>query len=179
MKLLPLVVLTLCAGAAPAGAQTNADLTAASLRDSSCSTCHGAEGNSRIGTVPRLNGQSATYLRARLESFRYPIKESPRAIHFMGIMGADLTSEVIDSLAGFYASQLPPGVPVKPNKLGAAIYRKGAKDIPACRECHGQAGEGSNSAPRLAGQHRAYLALQLQAFANAARISDPMTHHVW
>ena len=33
--------------------------------------------------------------------------------------------------------------------------------------------------PRLAGQHAEYLELQLQAFAMAARIGDPMNHHVW
>jgi cytochrome c553 len=35
------------------------------------------------------------------------------------------------------------------------------------------------TAPRLAGQHRAYLQMQLQAFSTGARISDPMTRHVW
>jgi cytochrome c553 len=54
-------------------------------------------------------------------------------------------------------------------------------DCPALirRKAAGESGEGRGPAPRLAGQHKAYLSLQLSAFTNAARIADPMNHHVW
>lgn len=163
--------------AAPALAQSAEK--AASLRESSCRTCHGETGDSRSETVPRLNGQNAAYLRARLQSLRSLIRESPRAIHAMGVPAAELSAPVIAALANFYAAQTPPAAELGTNKLGAAIYEKGAKDIPACRGCHGNAGEGGAQAPRLAGQHRAYLHIQLLSFSNAARIADPMNHHVW
>jgi cytochrome c553 len=165
--------------ALPVQAQTSTENDAAALRASSCSSCHGADGNSPSDKAPRLNGQSAGYLRSRLISFRYPIKESPRAIHTMGIAGATLSDGVIAALARFYAAQSPPAPGPQANPIGAVLYKKGAKDIPACQSCHGANGEGGSAAPRLAGQHKAYLLEQLSAFTIAARIADPMNHHVW
>jgi len=173
------VSLLLCLAIGPALAQTDVEKTAAVLRASNCSACHGGTGDSPTATVPRLNGQNAAYLRSRLESFRYPIREAPRMIHGMGHLSPQLTTGVIAELAKFYAGQPPPSQAGSDNKLGAAIYRTGAKDIPACRGCHGERGEGQGGVPRLAGQHEEYLRLQLQGFAMAARIADPMNHHVW
>ncbi len=169
--------------AVPAMAQDkDAEATASSLRASTCQTCHGVTGDSTSSTVPRLNGQDASYLYARLHSLRYPIREAPRAIHNMGDIAPQLESQVIAALANYYAGQKPP--PVHPGGAAAAeggrIYKSGAgPNIPACQTCHGARGEGHGSAPRLAGQHGDYLELQLQAFAMAARVSDPMNRHVW
>lgn len=169
-------VIALCA--TPGWAQTAAEKEAAAVRASSCNTCHGADGNSADAKTPRLNGQSAAYLYGRLASFRYPIREAPHAIHIMGIAGATLSDDVIKALARFYAGQAPFAGGSKPESTGAMLYRKGARDIPACQGCHGAAGEGGTG-PRLMGQHREYLLTQLLAFTMAARIADPMNHHVW
>jgi len=159
-------------------AQAEAEKAAAMLRETNCSACHGESGDSPADTVPRLNGQSADYLRSRLESFRYPIREAPRMIHDMGHLSSQLTSKVIAELAKFYAAQTPPVQGSGANE-GSIIYRTGAKGIPACRTCHGERGEGQGSAPRLVAQHQGYLRMQLEGFAMAARIADPMNHHVW
>lgn len=164
----------------PAFAQTQADRAMASaLRQSSCQACHGQTGDSNTAAVPRLNGQRVDYLRNRLESFRYPIRESPRMIHIMGHLSSRLTAGVNMALAQFYAMQPPRFPGGDANAQGARIYRNGAGNIPACRGCHGKGGEGRGGIPRLAGQHKEYLSLQLHAFGTAARIADPMTHHVW
>lgn len=168
-----------CLAAGPVLAQPEAEKAAALLRDSNCRSCHGETGDSPSATVPRLNGQDARYLRSRLESFRYPIREAPRMIHDMGHVSPQLNSRVIVELAKFYAAQNPPAQAGRGSKAGAAIYRTGAKGIPACRTCHGDRGEGLGAAPRLAGQHEDYLRMQLDGFAMAARIADPMNHHVW
>lgn len=160
-------------------AQAEAEQTAVALRQSNCQTCHGKIGDSPSDTVPSLNGQQMDYLRSRLDSFRYPIREAPRMIHIMGHLSSQLTERVADVLARFYAAQTPPAPGGDANEQGAAIYRNGAKDIPACHTCHGEWGEGRGAVPRLVGQHKAYLRLQLQAFGMAARIADPMNHHVW
>ena len=172
-----------CLASASAVADTSkAQSTAAAVRDGSCQSCHGVLGDSSDPSVPRLNGQSAAYLYDRLHSLRYPISESPRAIHNMGAIAPELATQTIAALANYYAGQAP----TRPHPVGPAaaegerIYKFGAgKDIPACQSCHGAAGEGGGKAPRLAGQHAKYLDLQLQAFAMAARISDPMNHHIW
>ena len=168
-----------CSASGPALAQTDGEKAAAALLESNCKACHGETGDSPSDTVPRLNGQRAEYLRNRLESFRYPIRESPRMIHDMGHLSPRLTNKTIAELAKFYAAQTPNPQGGDLNKEGAALYRMGAKDIPACRACHGEQGEGRGAAPRLAGQHKAYLGMQLQGFAMATRIADPMNHHVW
>ena len=168
-----------CLVSGPALAQTGAEDAAAKLRKSDCSSCHGETGDSPSDTVPRLNGQRVEYLRSRLQSFRYPIRESPRMIHDMGHLSSQLTNKTIAELAKFYAAQTPTPQSGDADKEGGALYRMGAKDIPACRTCHGEQGEGRGAAPRLAGQHKAYLRMQLQGFAMAARIADPMNHHVW
>lgn len=171
--------LLTCFISQPVLAQTEAEKVASALREASCKACHGETGDSPSETVPRLNGQRAEYLRSRLESFRYPIRESPRMIHDMGQLSSRLAGNVIAELAKFYAAQTPPSQSGDENKVGGTIYRAGAKDIPACRACHGERGEGQGAVPRLAGQHKAYLGLQLEGFAMAARIADPMNHHVW
>jgi len=172
------VSLLACLIALPAFAQTEGQ-NAAALRETNCKACHGETGDSPSDAVPRLNGQRGEYLRSRLESFRYPIRESPRMIHDMGHFSFQLTTKTIAELAKFYAAQTPSPQGGDANKEGGALYRMGAKDIPACRTCHGERGEGHDAVPRLAGQHKAYLQMQLQGFAMAARIADPMNHHVW
>jgi cytochrome c553 len=168
-----------CLVSSVAFAQTDAVKAAAALRQSSCRSCHGETGDSSSNETPRLNGQPFEYLRGRLESFRYPIREAPRTIHIMGHLSPTLTDQASTALAQFYATQAPSPPGGDANKVGAAIYRNGAKDIPACHTCHGEWGEGRGAVPRLVGQHRAYLRLQLQVFSMAARIADPMNHHVW
>jgi cytochrome c553 len=160
--------------------QSGAAQTAMSIRASQCSSCHGQTGDSPTASVPRLNGQSAAYLYARLHSLRYPVRESPRAIHAMGDIAPALRTDVIAALANFYAGQKPPEWAPPPDaKEGMRLYRQGGKDIPACQSCHGVRSQGFGEAPRLAGQHAEYLELQLQSFTMAARVADPMNHHVW
>ena len=176
-----LLLATSMAGAAAAADTSETQTAAQKVRTESCQSCHGPLGDSADPKVPRLNGQSASYLYDRLHSMRYPIREAPRAIHTMGGIAPDLQTQVVAALANYYAGQTP----TQSHPLGAAaaegerIYKRGAKDIPACQSCHGAGGEGGRNAPRLAGQHADYLELQLEAFAMAARISDPMNHHVW
>ncbi len=169
-----------CLAGARAEAQTQAGGTAASVRAAQCTSCHGQTGDSPTASVPRLNGQAAAYLYARLHSLRYPVREAPRAIHAMGDIAPALQTDVIAALANFYAGQKPPKWTPPPDaQEGARLYRQGAKDIPACQTCHGARAQGFGEAPRLAGQHAEYLELQLQSFTMAARVADPMNHHVW
>lgn len=178
---LALVLIAGCMGSAAAGSR-EVEERAAKIRASSCQTCHGSDGNSADPTVPRLNAQLASYIFARLDSMRYPIREAPRAIHSMGGVAPGLDPKVIVAIANYYARQppvpiqLPRGVDME----GARIYKKGSgKYVPSCQGCHGSGGQGSARAPRLAGQHSEYLVMQLKAFAAGARIGDPMNHHVW
>jgi len=155
---------------------------AASVRQTTCQTCHGPDGNSADPKVPRLNGQLAPYIFSRLHSMRYPLREAPRAIHNMGGLAPELETKVIAALANYYAAQAPMGTRLAQGDLaraGEKIYKNGSGPVPACQGCHGAQGQGSDKAPRLAGQHGEYLVMTMQAFAMGIRVSEPMNRHVW
>jgi cytochrome c553 len=144
-----------------------------------CSSCHGPEGRSVSPTFPRLAGQQKDYLEVQLKSFRDHTRADPHAHTYMWGMAATLTDETIDGLATYYSSQAPvPGASgdAAEAAAGKKIYEEGSAEngIPPCAGCHGEHGEGMSTFPRLAGQHRDYLTLQLAAFASNARANETM-----
>ena len=144
-----------------------------------CATCHGRDGNSISPLFPRLAGQSAAYLEAQLKAFRAHTRADPAAQAFMWGMSAQLDDESIRELANYYATQMPrPAAGADPALLarGKAIYERGSVDgkVAACQTCHGAQAQGSESNPRLAGQHPSYLAKQLGFFKTRLRANNPV-----
>ena len=146
-----------------------------------CESCHGAGGNSARRDVPRLNGQKSDYIALRLNELGDPSRNTPHAapmMKFGALKDADMAA-----LARYYSSQPPP----RPSGFrtqadaGEALFRGGSSEanIPSCAACHGLAGEGYRTTPRLAGQHETYLRQQLQAFKSGARASTEMKRHAW
>jgi cytochrome c553 len=80
-------------------------------------------------------------------------------------------------LGAFFAAQKPrPGV-VKDAALAAAgktLFEQGntATGVPACVGCHQPGAVGNDKYPRLAGQHAAYLARQINSFKTGLRKND-------
>jgi cytochrome c553 len=139
-----------------------------------CSSCHGPEGRSISSTFPRLAGQQKDYLIAQLEAFRDHTRADPHAKTYMWGMAARLSDPTIMAIAAYYSAQTPvAGVPGDSPEIAAGkkIFAEGipSQSVPACRACHGEKAQGNGPIPRLAGQHRAYLARQLEAFASNAR----------
>jgi cytochrome c553 len=173
-----LVVLTLaaCGGTGPQGG--GSDTTVAGTVHV-CSSCHGPEGRSISPTFPRLAGQQKDYLVAQLQAFRDKTRADPHAQTYMWGMAAQLSDSTIDGIANYYSSQAPvAGTPsTSPETAaGAKIYTEGipSENVPACKSCHGEQAEGNGPMPRLAGQHQAYLARQLEAFQSMARANEIM-----
>jgi cytochrome c553 len=173
-----LVALSLaaCTSAGPQIASTDATV-AGTVHV--CSSCHGAEGRSISPTFPRLAGQQKDYLIAQLQAFRDKTRADPHAQTYMWGMAARLSDPAIEAIAAYYASQTP--VAGEPSSLpevaaGKKIFTEGivSENVPACISCHGANGEGNGPIPRLAGQHQAYLARQLEAFASMARANEIM-----
>jgi cytochrome c553 len=86
------------------------------------------------------------------------------------------------------ASSAAPGSTARPAQpaataadaaLGGRIAAQGVPDkgVAACASCHGQRGEGmaASAFPRLAGQSAAYLAHQIESFANDTRANPIMS----
>jgi len=144
-----------------------------------CASCHGPDGRSISPTFPRLAGQQKDYLVAQLQAFRDKTRADPHAQTYMWGMAARLSDPTIEGIAAYYASQTP--VAGAPNAspetaAGKQIFTYGipSESVPACMACHGEKAEGNGPIPRLAGQHQAYLARQLEAFASMARANEVM-----
>ena len=142
-----------------------------------CQACHGRDGNSSTGEVPRLNGQSWVYIANRVRSFRDVTKQTAHATQFMFDVNSGVTDAVLLDLAHYFASQ-PPAAAMPAGALaekGRRLYQKGdGKAVPACQTCHGATGEGQDANPRLNGQHAAYLRRQMESFSLLTRVHEAM-----
>lgn len=147
-----------------------------------CARCHGADGAGRgAAAFPKLAGQREAYLLGSLRAFA----EGTRHSGIMRPVSAGLGEARMRALARHYAKLPAPepetGRAAAPDIVarGRAIAEQGVpgKGIPACAECHGPVHTPRNPAyPRLAGQYRDYLALQLQLFKADQRGGTPYAH---
>ena len=134
-----------------------------------CSNCHGIDGNAISPNFPNLAGQTRSYLVAQMKGFRDHSRADKAAKQYMWGLMRNLTDTQIEGLAAYYSAQVPRS-PAEGNprqaSLGQEIFRNGvpSQNTPACRECHGDLGQGTAKAPRLASQHAAYVVKQLQVF---------------
>jgi cytochrome c553 len=140
------------------------------LVNMACSKCHGQTGVSISPLFPILAAQQPSYIEMELQLFRQRSRGDPHARAFMWGIARALDDDQIEALAQYFSSQ--PRVSVRAAKdpalaaKGKSIYENGVpeRDILGCIGCHGPSAEGIHTFPRLAGQHRDYLAIQLQQF---------------
>ena len=132
-------------------------------------------GNSTNPEWPSLAGQSATYTAEQLRLYRAGVRNNP----IMMPIAATLTDDDIADLAVYYQAQTPAGLEADPSywKAGQALYVAGdsAREIPACKACHGPVGIGNPAAgyPALRAQHAVYTIKQLNDYANETRYARP------
>ncbi len=143
-----------------------------------CQFCHGLEGEASSVIYPRLAGQNKNYIIKQLQDFRSGQRQSTE----MNDMARDLTDEQITALAGYFNSKPALSHKVRNKELAAVgqfIFNQGNEwsDIPACTNCHGDKGEGTDKLPRLAGQHKRYISSQLQGFSERKRTNDNAIMH--
>lgn len=144
-----------------------------------CARCHGRDGEGHpSGAFPALAGQSATYLRHAL----YAYADGARHSGVMQPLAVLLPPEDIDRIAAHYADMPAPPAADAPSasdtsdSLGRRIALRGVPEerVPACVGCHGPPARDRNPAyPRIAGQHEAYLRLQLELFRAGHRGGGP------
>jgi cytochrome c553 len=145
-----------------------------------CSKCHGYNGISISPIYPILAAQQSLYIEAQLRLFRLRGRSDPHAQAFMWGIAQRLDDDQIEALAKYFSSQPPaPAMPSRDPALaakGKAIYEQGVpeREILGCIGCHGPNAAGINQFPRLAGQHRDYLALQVNQFYGLRRESEIM-----
>jgi cytochrome c553 len=143
----------------------------------SCGRCHGRDAK----TIPRLEGQSLTYLLAALQSFA----RGERHSGIMEPIAAGLSLGEMQELARYYgnleaspppppASELTPAI-----ERGKAIASQGMprQRVPSCVDCHGPGASRRNPIyPILGGQHADYLVLQLDLFKKRLRGGSAYAH---
>ena len=142
-----------------------------------CQHCHGLNGEASNVIYPRLAGQNRSYINKQLIDFRSGDRKGT-----MNNMVVGLSDEQIAMLAEYFSAQPTKSHRVRDkdfSAVGKYIFQKGNKyaDIPACSSCHGENGEGSESLPRLAGQHKRYVAEQLTEFNKRSRTNDNAIMH--
>jgi cytochrome c553 len=165
----------------------DAALPARQLVSNACSKCHGPTGNgvSISPIFPVLAGQNAVYIDTELKLLRQHERSDPHARAFMWGISHALTDQQIEGLALYFSSQ--PAVSGRPSSnpalaaKGKEIYENGVPEphrVIKCAECHGENSAGTNTVPRLAGQHRDYLALQLHYYRDGLRENKLMNRNV-
>ncbi|MCQ4159650.1 cytochrome c4 [Roseomonas sp. GC11] len=143
-----------------------------------CSTCHGAQGVPVAGApYPRLAGLSADYVAKQL----YDYASGERTNEQMRPFAKALSPVEIGAVATFVATLKAPETELSsPAQVerGRQIAEIGdnAHAIPACGACHGLAGRGQGDMlPPLAGQPRAYILSQFNAWRADRRQNDQVT----
>ena len=98
----PLSVLVLIVALAASAQASAADLAAGKAKATEvCQACHGADGNSASADFPKLGGQYPDYLAKALRDYRSGQRKNP----IMAGFAKPLSSDEIDNLAAYYASQ--------------------------------------------------------------------------
>ena len=126
-----------------------------------CAACHGNDGNTTVGGVPRLAGQHPQYIIKATKAYRDGARTMP-AMHakLSGLSQAD-----IENIAIYFSLNEP-----KSSAGKAAHSHEGAQFISACVKCHGPSGYGEDtSVPNLAGQNVQYLNKVIKSYRDSGR----------
>ena len=146
----------------------NSEVSATTMAQQVCASCHGVTGNSVSPAFPKLAGQQRDYLVSQLAEFKSHNRSNPAGVQYMWGF-SDLSPEQVQGLADYFSSQAPTFGPAGNAALeaeGRRIFTDGIPDkgVTMCSACHGARGEGNAQFPRLAGQHADYVAKQLLIF---------------
>lgn len=169
-----LASLLMAAVSLSAQAQVTGDVAAGERQSAVCAACHGADGNSELGSNPKLAGQNARYTFKQLMD----IKSGARVVPLMTGLLDNMSDQDLRNLAVYYEAQETTLQGADPElvELGQRIYRAGIEDlgIASCTSCHAPDGSGIAQAgfPGLSGQHAEYTAEQMRAFRSGAREND-------
>lgn len=143
-----------------------------------CFICHGMEGESSSPVFPRLAGQNAAYVARQLADYQ----SGKRVSSTMQPMVDGLSTADFQALGRYFASRATQGHKVDDPELaqiGRYIFARGNpySGVAACAGCHGERGQGSETLPRVAGQHAQYTEKQLKQFNTRERHNDNAVMH--
>ena len=177
MRRLSLLALTLLLHA-PFVSRADDMKRAEEIVQGKCFVCHGTDGESSSPLFPRLAGQHARYVERQLADY----KSGRRKSTTMQPMVDDLSAADFKALGLYFESRKPQSHAVSDPELaqvGRFIFVRGNpySGVAACSSCHGPTGGGTETLPRLAGQHAQYTENQLKAFNKRERTNDNAVMH--
>jgi cytochrome c553 len=138
--------------------------------------CHGAKAEG-AGTTPRLAGQRRLSLERQLAYFA----ANARTNEVMHLEAANLTDPQIRELSAYLAAQSVEN-PIAVASKGSASQGQVEDAARVCSACHGFDGENISPTftfPRIAGQQKRYLVVQLKAFRDKTRDDDRARTYMW
>ena len=141
------------------------DATSGQELASSCSGCHGKDGNTRNSKIPSLAGQDAAYLVSAINSY----KEGGSRNHkdMKGVV-KELDIKAKLNRAQYYSEQSPAGETPRALEGPDVLSKK-------CNRCHGaNGGKPDPEKPRIAGQRQSYLSTALNAYKKGDRLHSTM-----
>jgi cytochrome c553 len=143
-----------------------------------CFVCHGMDGESSSPVFPRLAGQHARYIERQLADYQ----SGRRVSSTMKPMVEGLTPADFKALGRYFETRKPQPHKVEDVELaqvGRFVFVRGNpySGVAACAGCHGPQGGGTETLPRLAGQHAQYTENQLKAFNKRERTNDNAVMH--
>jgi cytochrome c553 len=100
----------------------------------------------------------------------------------MNELAADLSDDEIAALAEYFSQKPALSHRVHDEDFAAVgryIFHEGNSysGVAACSSCHGENGAGTHALPRLAGQHKRYVSVQLEDFNSRKRTNDNAIMH--
>jgi cytochrome c553 len=145
-------------------------------RVEACTPCHGNNGQGTSDVYfPRLAGKPAGYLYNQLVAFKNGRRKYPPMNYLLEF----LTDPYLQDIADYFATQHPPLPAPELTNVSQQVLAQGeslvisgdaARQIPACRSCHGPALTGMEPGiPGLLGLRPNYISAQLGAFRYGTR----------
>jgi cytochrome c553 len=145
-------------------------------RVEACTPCHGDKGQGTKDVYfPRLAGKPAGYLYNQLVAFKNGRRKYPPMNYLLEF----LTDSYLQDIADYFASEHPPLPASEPAAVGDEVLAHGeslvnggdaARQIPACRSCHGPGLTGMEPGiPGLLGLRPNYISAQLGAWRYGTR----------
>lgn len=140
-----------------------------------CQGCHGEEGISVEGLIPKLAGQYGKYISKELRNYQ----AGTRSHQIMNAMAATISDEDLADISAYFASRTKMKGAGSNSELGKKLFVHGdiSRTMVACINCHGVNGKGltpnTSMFPVIGGQQKDYIRRQLVNFRKGDRTNSP------
>ncbi len=140
-----------------------------------CQGCHGEEGISIEGLIPKLAGQYSKYIAKELRNYQ----AGTRSHQIMNAMAATISDDDLADIAAYFASRTKMKGAGSNNEVGKKLFLRGdiSRTVVACVNCHGVNGKGltpnTSMFPVIGGQQKDYIRRQLVNFRKGDRTNSP------